>query len=414
MASGYTTRLPFDTILDAGVLYVNGLAAAATTSPSRGGLTFDPGEEITNVEYDGKKGAVAGLDRKTYINSSISGNLIKLGLDELRDFQTGADRSAPLSILPAGELFEKGRYLQNVTLRYRRAGGGFVDVVFPLARVSYSLSGQDRSEGEAAVTIVAVQDPADLGMHGGKPPFRIDVSIEINELISALGTDLVAIYDGRFGVTLSSGVVSRWDDARGSVGFAPPMVQASAARRPAYSAEAGELVYDGVDDAIETVLDPRFAVSAAAPLWGAAIGWSDPAAGSIRYFFALHGGTGAFRVATGVRQGTYIPFYDIGGTQLIPVSGAVPAVSGTHRLAIISIAPNAPRRLRVLDHGEEQLSATPDDTIAEGAVQAGGIFSTGSPEGAIRAVIVGKGTFPDATQLSALRSYAILRGASMI
>lgn len=263
--------------------------------------------------------------------------------------------------------------------------------------------GKDTRTGQHQSTMVklATSSPADAVSN-------------LQWLVEALGSDLVAVYDGQFGITLDSGVVSQWDDARGATGFAPPMLQTTAALRPAYNANAGELIYDGVDDTISTALDPLFAASAASPLWGAAIGWSNPETGGIRYLFMCAGPTSDFRVGIAVRNATYVGYYNIGGSQIIPGSGAVLADSGKHRLAIASIAPNRLRRLRVLDNSEETFAQNPDATIAEGRVGAGPVLSTGSPDGAVRAVIVGKGEGPNAAQLSALRSYALSRGASMI
>lgn len=73
---------------------------------------------------------------------------------------------------------------------------------------------------------------------------------DLAQCIAQLGGDAAvpACYDVRGGVTVVSGVVSQWDDARGA-GYGPSLVAAGAAR-PAWD-DANQLVtFDGVDDTL--------------------------------------------------------------------------------------------------------------------------------------------------------------------
>lgn len=80
---------------------------------------------------------------------------------------------------------------------------------------------------------------------------RSSAPLEISQLtrdLVGLGLEVVGFYDARFGVTTVAGAVSQWDDARGPVGFAPGLVQATAGARPTYGAAAGTITFDGTAD----------------------------------------------------------------------------------------------------------------------------------------------------------------------
>jgi len=70
----------------------------------------------------------------------------------------------------------------------------------------------------------------------------------IASLIAALGGNSIVLgaYAANKGVTLVSGAVSQWDDARGPVGFGPSLAQATTTKRPLLT--GGAIVFDGVDD----------------------------------------------------------------------------------------------------------------------------------------------------------------------
>jgi len=75
--------------------------------------------------------------------------------------------------------------------------------------------------------------------------FQVQGPAGLSAIESALGSGLVALYDGRVGVTSSAGVVSNWSDARGA-GFGPALV-ATGTAQPSYNG-TNKLTFDGVDD----------------------------------------------------------------------------------------------------------------------------------------------------------------------
>jgi PGF-pre-PGF domain-containing protein len=89
---------------------------------------------------------------------------------------------------------------------------------------------------------------------------------DIPALISDMGGDSVinAIYDTRFNVASSGGVVDTWDDARGS-GFGPQLT-AFGTSRPAWDAVNEIITFDGINDGLLTLASPKFNLSTAKTL----------------------------------------------------------------------------------------------------------------------------------------------------
>lgn len=86
-------------------------------------------------------------------------------------------------------------------------------------------------------------------VRGGRRSRPTRVS-DIRTLVAALGGDaaVVALYDARFGITITGSGVSGWADARGASGFGPTIVQGTDAARPSYSASERAVTFDGSDD----------------------------------------------------------------------------------------------------------------------------------------------------------------------
>lgn len=59
---------------------------------------------------------------------------------------------------------------------------------------------------------------------------------------------LIGWYDTRFPWTIDAAAVGSWGDARGASGYGPALVQATAADKPAYSASAQTITFDGVSE----------------------------------------------------------------------------------------------------------------------------------------------------------------------
>ena len=164
--SGFLVTLPADVLLDTGVLYLN---SDTPFGVSDGGIAFDPGVQRENVEFDGKFAPVEGLDRTISATPKISGKLIEASdtkLEKLEAGSTNAVVSGVTTITPLGmgELYAAGTYITGTGARvaYRRGGGGFAIVKFPIALITVWKVGPGGANKRAQIDfeIEARQDSA--------------------------------------------------------------------------------------------------------------------------------------------------------------------------------------------------------------------------------------------------------------
>lgn len=177
--TGYTDQFPSDVVIDSGVLYVGDNVFGVF----RGGLKFDPGTQYRNVEFDGKRSPVMGLDRVTMRTPKISGVLLELPVDRVDALEPGAgysegdgwsggDEFVPRkAALPLTE----GMYLSEVRAVWLRGNGNFVQVRFPKALLTkYDFTSQDADELAIAVEVEARLDLTVEGATPGDSPFVIE------------------------------------------------------------------------------------------------------------------------------------------------------------------------------------------------------------------------------------------------
>lgn len=176
--SGYTDALPDDVLLDSGVLYIGDTPYAASV----GGLKFDPQKEVRNIEFDGKRTAIKGLDRTVGFAPVLSGTVLNFpndALDTLEPGATGVTDGAfgvtGLKPKRAGLLYETGDYLANVRCIWERGDGTYVQVRFPAALVQkWDVQGTDKEEAKIAVEIGARLDMGVSGTNIGDAPYRVE------------------------------------------------------------------------------------------------------------------------------------------------------------------------------------------------------------------------------------------------
>jgi hypothetical protein len=184
MSSGYTTSLPDDVLLNTGVLY-KGTEANDGRTPigvSRGGLTFNPNKEVRNIEFDGKRAKISGLDRVIDVNPVIEGTFIQLGTVQIPIFETGVTTAAGSGNVTtdhtpqnADLLYGPEDYINNLTLVFQRQAGGFVQVRFYQAVVStYNWAGTDKSEAEIRATFEARLPEAMAASNSDQLPYIIE------------------------------------------------------------------------------------------------------------------------------------------------------------------------------------------------------------------------------------------------
>lgn len=160
MPSGYNANLPSDILLDSGLLYVGN----SPIGVSLGNLQFDPGDDTHNVDFDGKRAPVMGLDRTVNWLPKITGDLLQLGTSNVGQVEPGATSVTGGGITTytpkkAGVLYVTGDYLTNLRLIFQRGSGAYVQVRFPKAVCEkYSIAGVDKAEAKVSCEFQARQD----------------------------------------------------------------------------------------------------------------------------------------------------------------------------------------------------------------------------------------------------------------
>lgn len=185
MPSGYVATTPTDMLVDTGILKVGPKAGpTAIMGVSRGGLQFDPGSTLREVEYDGRRAPVELLDRKSFMRPRITGTMLQAAQEDFAYYEPGsttASAGIPLvhTITPkaADALMVSADY-KKVELVFNRSGGGTVTITFPSAIfVKYGpVGGTDQNEGEIAVEIEARQIRSDVGSTDGETLYTIVVA----------------------------------------------------------------------------------------------------------------------------------------------------------------------------------------------------------------------------------------------
>ena len=186
MLNGFTTDLPTDVILDSGVVFDGTSAIGAIV----GGVRFDPGKEIRNVEYDGKRSNVQGLDRVVGWDPMLAFTMIEFGDttsgDQVRLLEGGSTNATTghqstlmgtiktFTPKAAGSMYAAGDYLTNIRVLFERTGGGYAEVHFPIALCTkWDLAGADKNEAKVNVEMRPRLSQADAAASPGKCPYEI-------------------------------------------------------------------------------------------------------------------------------------------------------------------------------------------------------------------------------------------------
>jgi len=182
MITGYTNDLPSDCLLDTGVLF-KGAVAFAT---SNGGVKFDPKRTTKQITFDGMRAAIAGNDRTTGWDPTISGSILQFNADQIAAFETDVDSASASGVITftpkeAGVLFSAGAYIPDLRLMFERAGSTddsplYAAVYFPKALCEkYSLDGKDKAEAQIACEFHARLDMSVEGAKITDAPYKIEL-----------------------------------------------------------------------------------------------------------------------------------------------------------------------------------------------------------------------------------------------
>jgi hypothetical protein len=175
MSSGYNLRFPDDVLIDTAVLKTDLTTPGViedVVGVSRGGLRFRPGKTLRNIEYDGRRFKVAGLDRQTSGDPAFIGTMLQVGPEDLRLFEAGASGTGNSVVLkPAGQFIDVDE-LHGYALTFDRKTGGTFTITFPYGIVvDYEIGSTDNNESEVPITIEARQRRDDASSSDGEIPY---------------------------------------------------------------------------------------------------------------------------------------------------------------------------------------------------------------------------------------------------
>lgn len=176
MLTGYTANFPTDVLLNMGVLYYSKSGVATKIGVTDGAPDFDPGVELQDLEFDGKRCRLKAQSRRVGFKPVIKGTLKEFGpaasggqiaLLEPGESEAAPDGSGTKLITPkaAGVLHASADYISNLRWIFERGSGGYAAIYFPIALCTkWSMKGQDKKEAQISFEFEAVGDPAvDLG-----------------------------------------------------------------------------------------------------------------------------------------------------------------------------------------------------------------------------------------------------------
>lgn len=169
MSNGFNAVLPANVMRGAGLLVINDTAPWGSTL---GGITFDPGIEYWNREFDGKTCDIEGQDVIIGYKPIITATVFAMSATKLGNYLPGSS-SATVSTLTtitpkvAGiELTGTTHYLQAARAVWPLVGGGWYWVKFTRALLTkWVVKGNDLKDATIDVEIAARLDDgiSDLG-----------------------------------------------------------------------------------------------------------------------------------------------------------------------------------------------------------------------------------------------------------
>lgn len=177
--SGFTDTTAEDVLTDAGILVVGTPGDEGTPmllGASVDGFTWDPGKQLREMNFDGKRSPVVKGHRITGYQSVVSGAMLEFGDAQIPVFEAGATRTAgpPILYTPkdAGAFFAEDDYVQNLWLFLERGVAGYLKVAYDWALVrKYTLVSKDNDEVKVATEFLGCVINSNLG----KCPYKLSL-----------------------------------------------------------------------------------------------------------------------------------------------------------------------------------------------------------------------------------------------
>ncbi len=178
--SSWNGQIPTDVLLDSGVFLI-GASPGIAFSAQEGGLKWDPGKTLKEIDFDGKRSAVAGLDRTVMWKPKLTATLLEFPLAAWSQLEPGSvlatvaggpSGATQVWPKPAGVLYAAGDYIANARIAWQRTDGSYFQIRMPKALVGkWDIAGTDKAEGKWAIEIEPRLDMAVSGQLINNPPF---------------------------------------------------------------------------------------------------------------------------------------------------------------------------------------------------------------------------------------------------
>jgi hypothetical protein len=165
-----------DIIIDSAQLMVDG----TLLSVSRGGWTFDPGEEWEDYAFPGRTMNTVGTRSLVRLKPTIKGTALLSGEDQITAFRPDGTWANHATIAGARTFTPNAlrayltEYMENVVCLWKRIRGDLIAVEFPFAVCgNWGIGATDGDEGTIQITIEAVQDNDGTGTTKDRLPYRV-------------------------------------------------------------------------------------------------------------------------------------------------------------------------------------------------------------------------------------------------
>lgn len=174
--TGYSADLPSDILLDTGVLYIGSVVLGAT----RGAPRFDPGKQFSNIDFDGKRADIMGLDRVDRHEAMISCTLVEFDAADIAVLEPGSTSAGTTVVLHtpkrAGTLLAAADYISDLRLVFERGvtPSTYAAILFPRALVTrYQVAGNKNDIGLIEAEFRARLNMATANI--GDAPYQIEL-----------------------------------------------------------------------------------------------------------------------------------------------------------------------------------------------------------------------------------------------
>lgn len=178
--SSWNGQIPTDVLLDSGYFLI-GASPQNAFSAQEGGLKWDPGKTLREIDFDGRRSAVAGLDRTVFWKPKLTVTLLEIPLAAWSQLEPGSvlatvsggpSGATQVQPKPAGVLYAAGDYIANARIAWQRTDGTYFQIRMPKALVTkWDIAGTDKQEGKWAVEIEPRLDMGVSGQLVNNPPY---------------------------------------------------------------------------------------------------------------------------------------------------------------------------------------------------------------------------------------------------